>query len=47
MIEFNEKVRKGTKVYLDINYPNLYDSGYDPINTYNFEDNSHLNIKQK
>ncbi len=33
--------------YLKEKYPNLYQSGYDPTNTYNFEDNSHLKIKSK
>lgn len=45
--EENVRVRKVTKNYLQKNYPNLYDSGYNPVNTLNFENNSHMKVKSK
>lgn len=45
--EENVRVRGMTKVYLEKHYPNLYDSGYDPVNTLNFENNSHMKVKAK
>ena len=44
MLSFNMKVQEGTKEYLRLYHPNLYDSGYNPMNTYDFKDNSHLKI---
>lgn len=36
MKNYNQNVQEGTKAYLKLYHPNLYDSGYDPMNTYNF-----------
>lgn len=47
MEDFNQKVQLGTKEYLRIFHPNLYDSGYDPMNTYDFSENQHLHLMQK
>lgn len=44
---FNKNVQEGTKEYLRLYHPNLYDSGYDPMNTYDFTDNQHLAIQLK
>lgn len=47
MKNFNLNVQEGTKEYLRLYHPNLYDSGYNPMNTYDFKDNSHLKIQIK
>lgn len=47
MTNFNLQVQEGTKNYIRLYHPNLYDSGYDPMNTYDFTDNQHLEIQNK
>ena len=46
LVAFNDIIRNRIKNYLKANYPNLYDSQYDPNNRYNFHDNSHLTFKK-
>jgi hypothetical protein len=41
----NQRVTSLTKDFLLKNYPNLYDSGYDPSNVLNFNDNSYMKVK--
>ena len=47
LIHANDALTNKVKVYLKENFPNLYDSQYDPNKGYNFHDNSHLDIKKK
>lgn len=46
LVAYNETLKNRIKNYLKVNYPNLYDSQYDPNNRYNFHDNSHLLFKK-